>query len=188
MITLGKWRVQDICTQPSTCAWDKQQIDSDCLCSKGKSFSVLHCYWSDYSQRWQDMLARNSAFHSQPGRKHCNYSVTNHKIYATLITWWCSVSYILYWNDKQYLCWQWLFVACCVQWWSLANPHAATQHARDSPKINVLWSISSNKLLRYHRVANYRHSHHDVMEVRMMSHFGKDDSITFFFKQNGRLS
>ena len=32
-----KWRVQDICTRPSTCAWDKQQIDSDRLCNKGKS-------------------------------------------------------------------------------------------------------------------------------------------------------
>jgi len=37
MITLGKWRSQDICTQPSTYAWEKQEMDSDCLCNKGKS-------------------------------------------------------------------------------------------------------------------------------------------------------
>jgi hypothetical protein len=36
MITFVKWTVQDICTQPSTYGWDKEQIDSDCLCSKGK--------------------------------------------------------------------------------------------------------------------------------------------------------
>ena len=41
MIILGKWRAQDICTRPFTCAWDKQQIDSDCLCNKGKSSGYL---------------------------------------------------------------------------------------------------------------------------------------------------
>ena len=35
MTILGKWTVQDICTQPSTYAWDKQQMDSDRLCNKG---------------------------------------------------------------------------------------------------------------------------------------------------------
>jgi len=34
MIILGKWKVQDICTRQFTYAWDKQQIDSDCLCSQ----------------------------------------------------------------------------------------------------------------------------------------------------------
>jgi len=36
IITFGKWTVQDICTWPFTYAWDKQQMDSDCLCNKGK--------------------------------------------------------------------------------------------------------------------------------------------------------
>jgi len=35
-----------------------------------ENFRMLHCYWSDYRQSWQDMLARNSAFHSQTGREH----------------------------------------------------------------------------------------------------------------------
>jgi len=91
-------------------------------------------------------------------------------------------------NDKQYLYRQLLFVTCCVQWWSLENPHAATQHARDSPKINVFWAASSSKVLPYHRVGNCRHSHYNVMEVWTMPHYGKDDSITFFFKQNGPVS
>jgi len=66
--------------------------------------------------------------------------------------------------------------------------HTATQHARDSLRVNVFRAISSNKILPYYRISNYRHSHHDVMEVRMMSHFRKDNSITFFFKQNGPVS
>jgi hypothetical protein len=44
------------------------------------------------------------------------------------------------------------------------------------------------KVLPYHSTGNYRHLHHDVMEVWIMSHFGKYDSITFFFKQNCPVS
>jgi len=35
-IILEKWILQDICTWPSTYAWDKQQMDIDRLCNKGK--------------------------------------------------------------------------------------------------------------------------------------------------------
>jgi len=41
IIILGKSRVQVICTWPSTYAWDKQQMDSDCLCNKGKGSGCL---------------------------------------------------------------------------------------------------------------------------------------------------
>jgi hypothetical protein len=40
-----------------------------------EKFRMLHCYWSDYRRRWQDMLARNSAFHCQTGSKHCNCTI-----------------------------------------------------------------------------------------------------------------
>jgi len=104
-----------------------------------------------------------------------------YRIFQQIKTW-CSASYILYWNDKQYFCQQWLFVPCCIQWWKLETPHVATQHARDSRNVNVFWAVSSNKVLRYHIIGNYRHSHRGVMEVWMMSHFGKDDRITFLWR------
>ena len=49
-------------------------------------------------------------------------------------------------------------------------------------------AVSSNKVLPYHRTGIYRHSHHYGMEVWMMPQFGKDESINFFFKQNGPVS
>jgi len=58
----------------------------------------------------------------------------------------------------------------------------------ENTKVNVFWVVSSHKVLSYHRIGNYRHSQHDVMEVWMMSHVGQEDSITFFFKQNGSVS
>jgi hypothetical protein len=39
-----------------------------------------------------------------------------------------------------------------------------------------------------HSSATNIHSHHDVMELWMTPHFGKDGSTTFFFQQNGPLS
>jgi len=95
-------------------------------------------------------------------------------------------TFVLKW--QKYFCQQWLLVPCCVQCWSLANPHAAAQHAGESTKVNVFWVVSSHKVLSYHRIGNYRHSHHDVMEVLMMSHVGQEGRITFFFKQNCHLS
>jgi len=94
--------------------------------------------------------------------------------------------FVLKW--QKYCCQQWLLVPYCIQWWSLANPLAAAQHAGDSTKVNMFWVVSSHKVLSYHRIGNYRHSHHDVMEVWMMSHIGQEDRITFFFKQNGPVS
>jgi len=41
IMKLGKWRVQNICTWPSTCAWGKQQMDSDRLCNIGKGSGCL---------------------------------------------------------------------------------------------------------------------------------------------------
>jgi len=94
--------------------------------------------------------------------------------------------FVLKW--QKYFCQQWLLVPCCVQCWSLANPHAAAQHAGESTKVNVFWVISSHKVLSFHRIGNYRHSQHDAMEVWMMSHVGQEDRITFFFKQNCPVS
>jgi len=88
---------------------------------------------------------------------------------------------------QKYFCQQWLLVPCCIPWWSLANRHAAAQHAGESTKVNVFWVVSSHKVISYHRTGNYRHSHHDVMQVWMMSH-GQEDSIIFFFKENGPVS
>jgi len=93
----------------------------------------------------------------------------------------------LSWNYKQYFCQQCFLVPCCIYWWTLAYPHAATQHARDNVNINVSWAVASNKVLPDHSIGNYRHSHHDVMEVWIMAHFGKEN-ITFFFKQNRSVS
>jgi len=89
---------------------------------------------------------------------------------------------------SQYFSQKWLFVACCVQWWSLETPYAATQHARDSPRVNVFWAVSTHKVLPYHRIGQLQALTPWCDGSRMMSHFGKDDSITFFFKQNGPVS
>ena len=76
--------MQDICTRPFTCAWDKQQIDSDCLCNKGKS---LVCFTAT-----EVTIDRDNKT-CQQGTQHstarlagniCNCSVINHKIFQQL--------------------------------------------------------------------------------------------------------
>ena len=124
----------------------------------------------------KDMLARKSAFHSQTKF----FTTLNHMMVYSIL------HFVLKW--QKYFCQQWLLVACCVLWWSLTNPLAAAQHAGESTKVNVFWVVSSHKVLSYHRIGNYRHSQHDVMEVWMMSHIGQEDRFSFFFKQNSPVS
>ena len=112
IINLEKWTVQDICTWPSTYAWDKQQMDSDrlqqrigsgCLTATevtidrhaGKELSIPQ---PDWHETFVTAVSWNTKF----------FSTLNHMMV------YCVLHFVLKW--QKHFCQQWLLIPCCVQW------------------------------------------------------------------------